>query len=217
MKMPKDKNMKNILILICMCVILVLVYEIIHIYAVFHSEVSGNVQLKKGVWSIVVNGTDIAKGVETSFVIDKISTQSSEHVKSEKLAPGLSGSFEISINPQNTDVSVKYEITLSQEGLTNSNLKIKSIQEVQEGNSLIKTAENTYTAIIPLEKIKQGVTNKIRMEVEWNDDGLHDKEDTDLGSVYNTKLQIPVTVRATQYLGETITPYIENTEETEST
>lgn len=212
--MNKIKNIKKLLILICMCIILILIYEVIHIYAVFYSEVSGNVQFKKGAWNIIINGTEISKGVETNFVIDKITTQDNEHVKPKKLAPGLSGSFEIVINPQNTDVSVRYDILLKQEGLTNSNLKIKSIQEIQEGNTLIQTGENTYTGIISLEKVKQGVTNKIKMEVEWNDDGLHDKEDTNLASEYNMKLQIPVTVKATQYLGETITQYVKEPENT---
>lgn len=207
--MNKIKNIKKLLILICMCIILILIYEVIHIYAVFYSEVSGNVQFKKGAWNIIINGTEISKGVETNFVIDKITTQNNEHVKPERLAPGLSGGFEIVINPKNTDVSVRYDIILKQDGLTNSNLKIKSIKEIQEGNTLIKTGENTYTGVISLEKIKQGMTNKIKMEVEWNDDGLHDKEDTALGSIYNMKLQIPVTVKATQYLGEKITEYVE--------
>ena len=46
-----------------------------------------------------------ASGVETEFVIDQIETTQDVHVKPGKLAPGLSGSFEIVINPENTDVS----------------------------------------------------------------------------------------------------------------
>ena len=210
MNKPNIKNMKKFLILLCMCVTLVIIYEMIHIYAVFHSEMVGNVQFNNGTWNILVNGTEISRGVETKFVINQIETQGNDHVITGKLAPGVSGNFEISINPRNTDVAVKYDISLNQENLTNQNLKIKSVQEVQEGETLVKTAENTYTGIITLEKIKAGTFHKIKVEVEWIDDGQNDTEDTKLGIVYNSKLEIPITVHACQYLGETIIPYEEN-------
>ena len=210
MKKQYNKNIKKVLILVCICMFAILIYEAIHIYAIFHSEVVGNIQFKNGIWNIIVNGTEISNGTQTSFVIDNIITQNNEYVKPGKLAPGLSGNFEIAINPTNTDVSVKYDIILEQNDLTNTNLKIKSIQEIQQGNTLIKTGENTYTGIIPLEDIKAGIINKIKVEVEWNDDGNNDKEDTSLGTVFNTKLKIPITVHACQYLGESITPYKEN-------
>lgn len=207
MNKPNRKNIKKILILVCMCMILIFIYEMIHIYAVFHSEMVGNIQFKNGTWNIIVNGTEISRGVETKFVIDQINTQENGHVITGKLAPGLSGNFEITINPKDTDVAVKYDVSLNQENLKNQNLKIKSVEEVQEGETLTKTGENTYTGIISLEKIKSGVFHKIKVEVEWIDDGQNDTEDTKLGIVYNSKLEIPITVHACQYLGETIIPY----------
>ena len=95
---------------------------------------------------------------------------------------------------------------LNQENLTNSNLEIKSVQEVQENNTLIKTAENTYTGVIPLEKIQAGSTNKIKVQIQWKEDG-NDEEDTNLGQKEENKLQIPITVHVCQYLGETIQSY----------
>lgn len=210
MKNKINKNIKKILILVCMCIVLILIYEIIHIYAVFHSEISGNAQFKNGTWNIIINGTEISKGIQTSFVIDQIKTNENQHVKPGKLAPGLSGSFEIVINPTDTDVSVKYDIILNKENLTNDSFQIDSIQEVQEGNTLIRTGENTYTGVIPLEKVKSGTTNKIKVEVKWLDNNLNNEQDTQLGSTYNSKVSIPITVHACQYLGETITPYVEN-------
>ena len=116
------QNKKKLLILICAIIFIILIYEIIHIYAVFHSEIEANVQLKNGTWNINVNGTQISKGVDATFVIDNISTSQNEHVENNKLAPGLSGSFNIKINTENTDVSIIYDITLNEEKLTNSTL-----------------------------------------------------------------------------------------------
>ena len=48
-----------------------------------------------------------------------------------KIAPGFSGSFKIQIDPQNTDVSVKYDISLDKENLANKNIVIKSIENIR--------------------------------------------------------------------------------------
>lgn len=211
--MKKNKNFKKILFLLIMCICILLIYKIIDIYAVFHSELEANVELKNGVWNITINGEKITTGVETQFTIDQIQTTENAHVKPGNLAPGLSGSFEIAINPEDTNVSVRYDITLNQEELGSSNLKIKSIEEVEIGYELINTAENTYTGIIPLRDIQNGVTHKIRMEVEWADDGLNNENDTELGTNATQQLQIPIRVHAIQYLGEEIIHITEETQE----
>lgn len=85
--MKNNKNIKKILWL-CMCIILVIIiYEIIHIYAVFHSEMSGNIQFVNGKWNIYVNNTEISTGVDASFVVDQINIDGSQHVKAGNIAP----------------------------------------------------------------------------------------------------------------------------------
>ena len=204
----KNKNLVKILFLLIMCIVILLIYKIIDIYALFHSEMEGNVQFKNGIWNITVNGEDITKGTEAGFVINLIDTTENDYVKPGKLAPGLSGSFEILINPEDTNVSVRYDITLNQEELGGSNLAIKSIEEVEKGYELLKTAENTYTGVIPLADITNGVNHKIKLEIEWRDDGMNNESDTQIGKNETHQLQIPITVHATQYLGEEITPVI---------
>lgn len=207
-----NKNLQKVLIFVMMCVFALLIYKIIDIYAVFHSEVEANVELKNGVWNITVNGTQITTGVETQFIVDQITTTENSHVKPGTLAPGLSGSFTLAISPEDTNVSVRYDITLNQEELGDSNLKIKSIQEIEKNYQLIKTGENMYTGVMPLEEIQKGILHKIQMEVEWVDDGLNNESDTELGKD-TEPLQIPITVHVIQYLGEEITPITEETEE----
>ncbi len=191
-----------------MCIILaIIIYEVIHIYAVFQSEIEGNVQFTNGKWNIYVNGTEISRGVETSFLVDHINIGESSHVKEGNIAPGLSGDFEIAINPSDTDVSVRYDINIDKENMTNDNLQITNIEETIENNTLTRTAENTYSAIIPLNKIKNGITNNIKISVTWTDNETNSDQDINIGTVSNPKLHIPITVHVSQYLGETITEY----------
>lgn len=202
----KNKNLVKILFLLIMCIVILLIYKIIDIYALFYSEMEGNVQFQNGRWNIIVNGEKITTGIQEEFVMDLIDTTQSDYIKPGKLAPGLSGNFEIEINPQDTNVSVRYDITLNQEELGGSNLTIKSIEEVEIGYELIQTAENTYTGVIPLADITNGVNHKIKLEIEWQDDGLNNESDTQIGKNETHKLQIPITVHAIQYLGEEIIP-----------
>ena len=204
------QNKKKIIILACICSMLILIYETIHIYAIFYSEVTGNVQLRNGTWNIVINGTEISNGVEKKFEINNVNIKENKHVKPGKLARSLLGDFELLIIPQNTDVSIKYDISLNTENMKNSSLKIKSVEEKEYNNELIQTGENTYTAIIPLEKIKQGKNNRIKIEVEWENIETNNEEDTEEGKVYQSKLKIPIKFVASQYLGETIIPYKQN-------
>ena len=203
--MKINKNLQKVLFLLMMCVLALLVYKIIEIYAVFHSEVEANVKLENGVWNITVNGTQITTGVETEFTVNQISTTENEHVKPGTLAPGLSGTFEMAINPEDTNVSVRYDITLNQEKLGDTNLQIKSIKEVENNYQLMKTGENMYTGIMPLQDIQKGIIHKIQMEIEWIDDGLNNEADSELGKDGAQPLQIPITVHVIQYLGEKIT------------
>ena len=77
----KNKNKKILKIFVCICILIILIYGVIHIYAIFYSEVTGNVTLENGTWNIIVNGTEISKGTDVEFVIDTIQTDENEHQK----------------------------------------------------------------------------------------------------------------------------------------
>ena len=74
------QNKKKIIILACICSMLILIYETIHIYAIFYSEVTGNVQLRNGAWNIVINGTEISNGVEKNFEINNVNIKEKENL-----------------------------------------------------------------------------------------------------------------------------------------
>ncbi len=64
--------------------IFILSYEIIHIYALFQSEISGNVVMENGTWKIKVNNSDIVRGIDETFSIENINIEESSHVKSRE-------------------------------------------------------------------------------------------------------------------------------------
>lgn len=203
MKIPIINKLKKRYILYIF-ILLLISYCAIQIYAVFQSEVTGSVNFLNGVWQIKINNIDISNGINKEFVVDTIEIQDNEHIKPGNIAPGVSGIFNISINPENTDVSVRYDISLNEENLTNDNIVIKEVTETVTGKSLIKTAENTYTGVILLEEIKQGIYNNIKVEIEWKYDEINNEQDIIMGTDADFKLEIPINIHVCQYFGEEI-------------
>ena len=126
------KNTKKLLIFLCLCIILLIIYGVVRIYALFHSELGANVQLKNGTWNIIVNGTDITKGTDIQFDINNVTVEENEHVKPGNIAPGLTGTFKINIDPKNTNVSTRYDIYLDEEKLTKFNKMIDTLEDLDD-------------------------------------------------------------------------------------
>ena len=86
-------------------------------------------------------------------------------------------------------------------------IEIITIEEIETKANLTLTAENTYTGVIPLNKIKEGTTNKIKIAITWENNEENNESDTALGSSVNAKMNIPITVSIKQYLGEELEEY----------
>lgn len=199
-----NKKFKIVFLIISVLVILFCIYKIINTYAVFYSEADGKIAQKIGNWTIKVNNLDVSKEIVENFTIDQIELSSDKNVKEGKIAPGLEGSFLITIDPSNTDVSIRYDIVFDTSLLETNNLKLSTVEEIALGNNIVKTQENCYTGIISLSQIKQKATNQLKVTIDWENVEDFNKEDTEMGSTKNAKVNIPITVRVTQYLGEEI-------------
>ncbi len=199
-------NKKLFIVFISILMLIFTIYKLVDTYAIFESNVSGNVKVENAKWIINVNNTNISSGINEDFVIDHINVGQSNKSEQGKLAPGLSGDFNIVIDPKNTDVSIKYEISFDLSELEKTKIKISSIKEIETNNELILTNNNVYTGIINLDEIKKGIKNNIAITVIWNEDETTNVEDTQLGSIPDNKISIPVNIKVTQYLGEEIKP-----------
>lgn len=197
-----NKNKKVLIITVLIIIIfIILIYAILSTFAIFRSKFTGNMKIDNATWKILVNSTDISSNTVKEFVIDDIEIDESQGVEPGKLAPGLKGNFNILIDPTETDVSIMYEIKFDTTDINATNIRIDSVKETISGNTLVKTNSNTYVGIISLDDIKNNVTNNIQVTLFWYDDG---NEDINIGSIPNHKINIPVQVKVSQYLGEEI-------------
>lgn len=202
-KINRKKIIKKYLILLTFIATIFAVYEITSIYAVFHSEAVGNVSESLAKWKILVNNQDIVSGTEQDFDIGEFIIPNNNVIEG-KFAPGLEGYFELTIEPQDTQVSVRYDITIDESQAILEDIHLISVEEIAQNNTLIQTAEDTYTGIIPLSVINNNYVNTIKITFKWEEEenalqnGTEIKTDT-------PAIDIPIKVNVKQYLGETIT------------
>lgn len=196
-------KMKKIYFCLALVLLIITVFIILKTYGLFETKTELNVQSEVGKWVILVNNTDITQQENTKFSVDKIIWDQNDEVKEGKIAPGASGYFDIVIDPTDTDVSVRYDIGFDFSEFENTNITITSIQEIND-KKIVKTGNNKYTGIITLDEISAGTTNTIRVNIAWENNEENNEHDSNLSSVPNTILNIPVTINVSQYLGETI-------------
>lgn len=197
---------KVFLCIICVISIIITIIITFSTYSKYSEQAEGNLKSHVGKWNIKLNNTDITQGTSYNFTIDDITIIGNDNVVEGKIAPATSGYFSIEIDPSNTDVSVKYTITIDSQNLTNEKLHIVGVTEANN-NTLIRTDEYAYTGVIPLSDIQNNVTHTVRVEIIWENDNLENDEDLEYAKSLNNALELPISVDVIQYTGETITPY----------
>ena len=207
--------MKKIWILSALIMLLITLYQINSAYAKYSTEAQGIVEETIGAWIVKVNDTNFATEANVeNFTIDELTYNSNDYVLEGKIAPGLSGYFDVTIDATEASVAVRYDVTIDFSKLDLSDsIKFTKLVTVVDGveseEGITQTEESTYTGVVTLDDISAGKTNTLRVYLSWEDDGtgINDEEDSILGTTKDIQVSIPVQVKASQYLGEEITEY----------
>ena len=209
--------MKKLLRILVLIMLIITLFQIANMYALYKDQLEGEYTSLLGVWSIKVNETDVSSGEENltfNMTEDNLTYVNSDHVKSQKLAPGTQAYFEIIIDPTNTDVSVLYTLHIKLEDVTEAKLKLVNIENYfqKPGETEQLTNDEVYTdseineheAIIPLARINDQYLNHIRLYFEWENVEENNASDSALGQTENAKINIPLEINLKQYTGEVI-------------
>ena len=190
---------KRIAILMGLSLVFLVVFGVAYTYGLFHSEIGDELDLDVADWNIKINGTNVTNGQTEQFTITDVHFGGDANVRSGKFAPGTSGYFDLAIDPDDTQVSIKYEIELNEEEFGNEYIKVRSLQLIA-GNTtyFTKINDGRYVGVIPLNDQK---VNRIRINLEWENHEENNESDSEIGTNPND-LAIPVTVNLVQYFGE---------------
>lgn len=175
-----------------------LAFSVTKTFSLFESERVDTSNLDIAKWQVEINGTDIS-GSTSEFTVDEIHWNSSNNVKSGKIAPGIDGYFDIIIDPNNTETSIRYDVTFDFSELDEDLFEITEIKEIND-KEIVRTGEFTYSNVISLDEINNDETNTIRVYLEWVNDEANNDKDSELGNLTNhNSIKIPVEVLITQY------------------
>ena len=198
--------MKKFLMVLAPFFFLISIFFFREAYSLFESNRVNRSDLNIAMWQIKIND-DIISGSSSEFVIDSVNWTQSTEVKEGKAAPGMTGYFDIIIDPNDTETSVRYDITFDFSNLDSDQFTIDQIVEI-DNKPIVRTGEFTYSNIITLDEIENNETNTIRVYLTWINNENNNEKDSALGLVHGNTLTIPVTVEATQHVnGETLVEY----------
>lgn len=197
--------MKRVLLLISLLMLFFTIYLTMDTYALFESNKNYDVSSDIAKFVIKVNGSE-AKTEE--FVVDSIAYYENEYVIDNKIAPLVDGYFDIVIDAEEVEVSLRYDIEFDFSSLSIPGLVISSITELG-GNTLVLTDKDTYSGVITLADMDSSTVNTVRVSISWQNDEANNEVDSSWGMVANKVISIPVNVKLTQYLGEELSVYVE--------
>ena len=190
--------MKRWLIILFVVMLAITVYEISNSYALFETEREIVVNSDIGKWDILVNNQSINN--ITSFSVNNVHVSGDSNVRSNYFAPGTSGYFDLVIDPGDTEVSIYYEIVCRTDMITNPQIRLTSIENVDKPD-LVDVAPYTHAGIIPLSDIQNDVTTRIRFHVTWTNNDNNNEIDSLYGNSSST-FDIPMEITFRQYTGD---------------
>jgi len=107
--------MKKLLTILLLIMLIISVFQITNMYALYKEKIQGDYSTLLGLWTIKINETDITSSgqVETFNIADgQLQYLESEYIEAGKIAPDGQAYFDFVIDPSNTDVSIVYQVDL---------------------------------------------------------------------------------------------------------
>lgn len=206
--------MKKLLTILVLIMLIISLFQIANMYALYKDQLQSNYANLLGVWAIKVNGVDISSGGQNltfTMTEDDLQYMSFANVKDGKMAPGRQACFEIVIDPTNTDVSILYTLNIKLSEVTTAELKLVNVENYfqKEGktdvtNETVYTGQESHEAVIPIGIINDQYLNHIKLYFEWTNLEANNEADSTLGGTENAKISIPLEINLKQYMGEVI-------------
>lgn len=174
-------------------------------YAKYITSISSDTEVSLARWNVSINNQDVSSGSQFSNVITPVFTGNS-NIAPNVIAPTAEGYFDISLDVTNTDVSVRYEITTSENEDSAVDDLIISGYSIDGGQrqSVVSNGQNSglmVTGTIAYDSQDKQVD--IRVYLKWNDDPndgatMDNFDDADAASVSTNKAKVNVNVRVIQ-------------------
>jgi len=195
--------MKKVFKILTLIMLILTILKITDTYAKYFTEATATKEQDVGQWKILLNTIDLYKpdGTTVEFTLDADNLVQDENVLAGKIAPGGVWGAEIILDPSGTDVAVRYDVEIDPSNIDITGVHYELTIE-NDGKTLRRIGENTYTGIITLSEVQAGQQEKLVYSVKWDNIEANNTTDTEAASVYGKTFEVPFKIKCTQYLGE---------------
>ena len=197
------KEKKYIFILIAIIVILTSIL-IGNTVAKYITSASSNADMNIARWQVLVNNTDVTSAASLNNVITPI-FPGNNNIAAGVIAPTAEGYFDIVIDATNTDVSLKYEITTSDNEDSIVTDLVMSGYSIDGGErqEIIEDENGNFKVENNILYNSQDKDITIRVYIKWNDDSddgatMTNAEDTATTQEEESVAKINVNLKFTQ-------------------
>lgn len=203
---------------IILSLIFILIVGVSYSYSKYVSKTNGNINAEIAKWNISVNGCNIVSPDESktdcfsaekdesgeivtlnkNFDINEINynNENGNTMAEDKIGPGSSGFFKIKIQPNDTEVSIKYKLNISKP--ENEMIEISV-------DGPVNLVDGVYEGSIKYSANNRDYVEEIIVNVDWKNDDNNNESDSEIGVLEDEeeakKLSIPVTITFEQDKG----------------
>lgn len=177
------KNKKKVLLISLLAVFIVAAAGIT--FARYQSKGVGEDTFKVAKWAVKVNTVDITPAAITPFTTD-ITWTNADNVVEGYIAPGMTGTASIVINPEGSQVAMNYWLDVETDLTGNDNISIKSVKvgdiDLPKVEAVGDPHEGMYAGTIALPTTGAMTATETQTAVvtlEWEDKNTDDANAAD--------------------------------------
>lgn len=182
-------------LVLAICALILCITQIQQTYAKYLDTKEGDTDFTIAKWKILVNQQDITEASTMSSLINPVYIEN-EHMKEGVIAPGREGYFDLVIDSSNTEVSFRYDISVTSSENSSVNDLIITGYSLND-SEIIPVSDQLNNLSNVIYYTDTNKENKIRIYFKWRDgtgENMNNEADTNASiQGVNAKLKVNIT------------------------
>ena len=188
-------KIKKCHLILAICALILCITQIQQTYAKYLDTKEGDTDFTIAKWKILVNQQDITEASTMSSLINPVYIEN-EHMKEGVIAPGREGYFDLVIDSSNTEVSFRYDISVTSSENSSVNDLIITGYSLND-SEIIPVSDQLNNLSNVIYYTDTNKENKIRIYFKWRDgtgENMNNEADTNASiQGVNAKLKANIT------------------------
>lgn len=182
-------------LVLAICALILCITQIQQTYAKYLDTKEGDTDFTIAKWKILVNQQDITEASTMSSLINPVYIEN-EHMKEGVIAPGREGYFDLVIDSSNTEVSFRYDISVTSSENSSVNDLVITGYSLND-SEIIPVSDQLNNLSNVIYYTDTNKENKIRIYFKWRDgtgENMNNEADTNASiQGVNAKLKANIT------------------------